>query len=122
VKQKKIIKKLKSKKSCGYDEIMTKILKIRSLYCITPNINICNRKLSTGTFLDRLKFSEMKPIYNKGDKTLITNCRPISFLPVFPSIFEKILYKRLYHHLTSNSILLKEQFGFRCYSLTEIVI
>jgi hypothetical protein len=33
----KIIKELKSKKSCGYDEITIKILKI---YCITPNIYI----------------------------------------------------------------------------------
>jgi hypothetical protein len=38
----KIIKELKSKKSYGYDEIMTKILKICSPFivshCITPNI------------------------------------------------------------------------------------
>jgi len=51
--------------------------------------------LSTGTFPDILKFSGIKPIYIKGDKTLITNYRPISLLPVFSKIFEKIMYKRL---------------------------
>ena len=76
--------------------------------------------LSTGAFLDRLKYSEIKPIYKKGDKTLITNYRPISLLPVFSKIFEKGIYKRLYYHLTLNNILVNEQFGFRCNNLTEI--
>jgi hypothetical protein len=75
--------------------------------------------LSTGTFMDRLNFSEIQCVYIKGDKTLITNYRPISLLPAFSKIFEKIIYKRLYHHLTSNNILVKEQFGFRCNNSTE---
>ena len=120
----KIIKELKSKSSCGYDEITTKILKISSPFIVSPltYTRICNRMLSTGRFPDRLKYSEIKPIYKKRDKTLITNYRPISLLPVFSKIFEKVLYKRLYYHLTLNNILVKEQFGFRCNSSTEIAI
>jgi len=86
-------KKLKSKRSYGYDEITTKILKISSLFIVSPLTYICNRMLSTGTFLDRLKYSEIKPIYKKGDKTLITNYRPISLLPVFSNIFERSYIK-----------------------------
>ena len=78
--------------------------------------------LSTGTFPDRFKYSKIKPIYKKGHKTLITNYRPISLLPVFSKIFEKVLYERLYYHLTLNNILVKGQFGFRCNSSTEIAI
>ena len=36
---------------------------------------------------------EIKPIYKKCDKTLITNQRPISLLPVFSKIFEKLYTK-----------------------------
>ena len=61
----KVIKELKSKKSCGYDEITTKIVKISSLFIVAPLTYICNRMLSTGTFPDRLKFSEIKPINKK---------------------------------------------------------
>ena len=78
--------------------------------------------LATGSFPDRLKYSEIKPIYKKGDKTQISNYRPISILPVFSKIFEKVLYKRLYNHLSLNNILAKEQFGFRCNTSTEMAI
>ena len=78
--------------------------------------------LATGSFPDRLKYSEIKPIYKKGDKTKIVNYRPISLLPVFSKIFEKVLYKRLYNHLSLNNILAKEQFGFRCNISTEMAI
>jgi hypothetical protein len=120
----KIIKELKSKKAHGYDEITTKILKLSSPFIVSPltYILVCNRMFSTGIFPDRLKFSEMKPIYKKGNKTLINNYRPISLLPVFSKIFEKVMYKRLYYHLISNNILAKEQFGFRCNNSTEIAI
>jgi hypothetical protein len=37
-------------------------------------------------------------------------------------MFEKVIYKRPYHHLTSNNILIKEQFGFRCNNSTNIAI
>jgi len=105
-----------------YDEITTKILKTSSPFIISSLTHIGNKMLSTGTFPDRLKYSEIKPIYKKGDKALITNYRPISLLPVFSKIFEKILYKRLYYHLNLNNILVKEQFGFRCNSSTEAAI
>jgi len=60
--------------------------------------------LSTGTFPDRSKYPEIKPIYKKGDKTQTANYRPISLLPVFSKIFEKVLCKRLYNHLSLNNI------------------
>jgi hypothetical protein len=99
----KIIKELKSKNSCGYDEITVKILKASSPFIISPLTYVCNRMLTTGTFPDRLKFSEIKPIYKKGDKTLISNYRPISLLPVFSKIFGKLIYKRLYYHFKQHT-------------------
>jgi len=78
--------------------------------------------LATGSFPDRLKYLEIKHTYKEGDKTQIANYRPISLLPVFYKIFENVLYKRLYNHLSLNYILAKEQFGFRCNTATEMAI
>ena len=100
----KIITQLKHKNSCGYDEVMTKILKTVSPFIVSPLTRICNRMLATGSFPDRLKYLEIKHIYKKGDKTKITNYRPISLLPVFSKIFEKVLYKRLYNRLLLKNI------------------
>ena len=63
----KIIIKLKNKNSRGYDEVTAKILKTVSPFIVSPLTHLCNRMLATGTFLDRLKYSEMKPISKKWD-------------------------------------------------------
>jgi len=49
--------------------------------------------LSTGKFLNRLKFSEIKPLYKKVDKTLATNYTSISLLPVFSKIVKRLYIK-----------------------------
>ena len=46
--------------------------------------------------------------------------RPISLLTLFSKIIEKIIYKRLYQHVLINNILVKEQFGFRENSSTDM--
>jgi len=101
----KIIDSLKDKNSSGYDEISTKIIKISKPFIISPLISICNKMLVRGIYPERLKFSLIKPIYKSGDKSFPSNYRPISLLPVFSKIFEKVIYKRLFDNLNSNVIL-----------------
>jgi hypothetical protein len=71
---KKIIKSLKSKNSHGYDGIHMKVLKVTTPFITSPVTYIqCNKLLSLGIFPTCLKFSEIKPLRKKGDKTDITN-------------------------------------------------
>ena len=62
----------------------------------------------------------MKPLRKKSDKSEFSNYRPISLLTSFSKIIEKIIYKRLYCHLSSNNILVNNQFGFREKLSTEL--
>ena len=59
-------------------------------------------------------------MFKKEDKTEFANYRPISLLTSFSKIIEKIIYKRLSRHLKENNILVKEQFGFREKSSTDM--
>ena len=59
-----------------------------------------------------MKVAEVTPIFKKGEKSSISNYRPISVLPRFPKILERIMYNRLYDYFTANSILFNKQFGF----------
>ena len=109
----KIIQSLKTKDSSGYDEVSIRVLKISAPFILSPLTYIFNKSLSSGTFPDRLKFSEIKPLYKKGPKTEYSNYRPISILTSFSKILEKLIYIRLHHHFESFNLLANEQFGFR---------
>ena len=114
----KIIKSLRTKNSYGYDEIPIKILKLSALFIISPLTSICNKSLSSGVFPERLKYAIIKPVYNKGDKLLTTNYRPISLLTSLSKVFKKLIYSRLYKYICTN-ILFKEQYGFIINTSTE---
>ena len=72
-----------------------------------------NYLISIGKFPDELKTGKITPIHKKEDEQLLQNYRPISTLPIFWKIFEKIIYSRLYSFFTSQGLLYDKQFGFR---------
>jgi hypothetical protein len=76
--------------------------------------------LSTGTFLDRLKYLSYTKKSGQKHKSSITG--QFHYFLYFQKFLKKVLYKSLFYHLTLDNILVKEQFGFRCNSSTETAI
>ena len=72
-----------------------------------------NYLMKVGKFPDELKLGKITPIYKKESDELLENYRPVSTLPIFGKIFEKIIYSRLYNYFVSKGILHDRQFGFR---------
>ena len=66
-----------------------------------------------GIFPDELKIARVIPLYKSGDKSDITNYRPISLLPVLSKIFEKLIHSRLTKFFDDNNVIYNKQFGFR---------
>jgi len=87
--QLKIITLTINKNSCGYDEVTAKILKTVSPFIVSPLTQICNRMLATGTFPDRLKYSEIRPIYKKGTKHNLKMIGQFHYFRNFPNSLKK---------------------------------
>lgn len=108
-----IISKLKPSNSKGYDEISATLLKNIRESVATPLSMLINRSLNEGQFPDPLKVAKVIPVYKDKGKDNVSNYRPISVLSSISKVYEKIIYKRLYKFLDSNSILDPLQFGFK---------
>ena len=114
-----IVFSLKSSSS-GYDEMPIEVYK-EYFHLLGPLITkICNGSLLTGKFPDKLSIAKVKCLFKAGSRKLISNYRPISILPSFSKILEKIASLQLFSYLESHSMLCNEQYGFRAHRSTEL--
>jgi len=88
----------------------------------SPLTYLGNKSIYKGGFPARLKYSQIIPIFKKGNKTELANYRPISLLTSFSKIFKKLIYTRLNKHVILYKILAKEKFGFRSNTSREKAI
>ncbi len=94
-------------------DISITVLKKSSIYLCDHISGFFNYFIENGIFPNFLKMGCITPIYKKGDSRYLDNYRPVSTLPIFGKIFEKIIYNRLYDYLTAMNIIYDRQFGFR---------
>ena len=91
-------------------------------HILTPLRHICNTSLEQGIFPDEMKIARIIPLFKSGDKQNVSNYRPISLLPQFSKILEKIFNNRLMNFLNSNNLLYLRQYGFRKNMSTSMAI
>ena len=103
---------LKPNKIPGCDSIHVNVIKTIYEELKRPIFYIFDQSLKSGIFPDKLKIAKFFPIYKSGKTYVLSNYRPISVLPCFSKILERIMYNRLYNYLNENEILNDKQFGF----------
>ena len=64
------------------------------------------------TFPDLCKLGKVIPLLKNDNPLLCENYRPISLLPVYSKIFEKVIYTRMYKFRDDNNLIYDRQFGF----------
>jgi len=122
----RIIESLKPKSSAGEDKISNKILKSIKNEISEPLTTIINQILTTGIFPDKLKIARVVPVHKKDDKNVFNNYRPISLLPCFSKVIEKVVHKQLHSYFTDLNLYYPAQYGFRKghsteYALVELI-
>ena len=110
---KKIVEKINSKKSTGYDDISNDLLKHIIDEIVIPLEHIMNLSIVNGIVPDNMKIAKVVPIYKKGESLDTSNYRPISLLSSISKILEKIVYSRTIKFIRSFDLLSNSQFGFR---------
>ena len=108
-----IIRSLNINKAHGWDEISVRMMKLSDAALIVPLKIIFSNCLSHGSFPEILKHANVVPVHKKNEKNLKGNYRPISLLPIFGKILEKLVYDSLCTHLVSYELLNPNQSGFR---------
>lgn len=110
-------------KTGDINSLSSKIIKLLSPLISPILVTLINKSLESGVFPGILKVAKVVPLPKGGDKSQISNYRPISILPVISKIYEKVVYRRLYRFLENNNILYSQQYGFRSgRSTTQAII
>ena len=82
---------LNGNKSCGHHEIPPKLVKEISTPILKPLTHIYNQSLLTGVIPNELKVALVTPTFKANSKEEFSNYRPISVLPCFSKILEKLM-------------------------------
>lgn len=86
-----LISKLKNKITTGPDGISSILIKSVHQYLLTPLLHIINLIFKTELIPKDWKESIVVPVYKSGEKSNLTNYRPISLINNFSKFFELCL-------------------------------
>ena len=102
-----IIKSLNVNKAHGPDNISGRVIEL--CVCGGGGVNVTlplcilfNNIINTGIFPNLWKSANVTPVHKKDSKQVVKHYRPISRLPLFVKMFERILFIKMYKHFISN--------------------
>ena len=118
----KMIEKFNQNKSAGNDDIGNYIIKRVAKEIVKPLTLIFNLSMSTRVVPNKLKKAKVIPIYKKEDAEIFSNYRPVSLLPCFTRILERLVFDKCIDYINTYEILNDKQFGFRSKHSTYMAI
>ena len=107
-----ILSSLKVNKASGPDGISHRMLKNTCKTIAIPLCKLFNKSLQSRIYPRIWKSATVMPIFKKGDKSEVSNYRPISLISCVGKTFERVVFKHVHNYLLSNSLIYKYQSGF----------
>ena len=108
-----IIRNLNVNKAHGHDDVSTRMIKMCDESLVRPLSIIFRNSLNSCICPSTWKKANVIPVHKKDDKQCVNNYRPVSLLPVFGKIFEKLIFNEIYSFLDREKLLNTNQSGFR---------
>ena len=90
-----ILRNCANKTSMDAQQLDIKLLKTLADAIVPPLTHICNLSFCSGVFPEKMKVARVLPLHKGGDKHDLSNYRPVSILPQFSKIIEKLFNNRL---------------------------
>jgi hypothetical protein len=87
-----------------------------------PLTHIINLSIESGVVPDQMKIARVIPIFKSGTDSLFQNYRPVSVLPIFSKLLERVVYNLLIKYIDKHGILFDNQYGFRKTKSTSLAL
>ena len=104
---------LNTRKSPGADQVTPHILKECAETLRDPLQHLFSRSLSSGVIPSDWKRGVITPIFKGGNRSEVSNYRPVTLLPTISKVLERIIAEQLVRFLEENNLLVAQQHGFR---------
>ena len=75
-------------------------------------VKLCGKSIALSLNLIFQSIVNVIPCHKKDSKNFIRNYRPISLLPIFSKVFERLTYNSLYSYFVQNKSFTEVQSGF----------
>ena len=106
------IKNLNADKAHGWDNISIRMVQLCGKGIFLPLQLLFKSMLEKEIFLDDWKKSNVVQLYKKESTNLIKSYRPISLLPIFSKIFERLIFDSLFNYFMQNKLFTESQSCF----------
>ena len=99
-------------KSAGIDKIPTKFIKASTFNMAMLLTKLINKSIISQTFPNIWKNAVVTPVQKSNQNCSLSNFHPISVLPVFSKILERVVFDQLVSHFTCYNLFFKQTIWF----------
>ena len=107
-----IIKNLNPNKAQRWDNVSIRMIQVCGKSIVKPLKYLCQLSLAAGIFPEDWVKGNIIPVYKKESKNYLKNYRPVSLLPIFSKIFERLIFNALFNFFVQNQLFSDSQSGF----------